>query len=127
MSSSGLSRRERQIMEIVYRCARASVAEIRAAMPERTSYSAVRVIVNVLERKGHLRHTKVGRKYIYRPCEPRTRAIRRAVQQLLATYFADSLPRAVAAMVQLRGGDLSEADVRELVRTIETSKGTKRS
>jgi len=109
-------------MEIIYRGSAASVEEIRAVMPQPASYSAVRVIVNVLERKGHLRHVKRGKKYVYSPTAPRTRAARGAVKQLLSTYFGGSLPRAVAAMVQLHAGDLSDADVRELIRVIEQSK-----
>jgi len=109
-------------MEIIYRSSSASVEEIRAAMPDPASYSAVRVIVNVLERKGHLKHVKRGKKYVYSPTAPRTRAVRGAVKNLLSTYFGDSLPRAVAAMVQLHAGDLSDADVRELVQIIEQSK-----
>lgn len=117
-----LSRRERQVMEIIYRTASASVEEIRTAMPQPVSYSAVRVIVNVLERKGHLRHTKRGKKYLYSPTTPRRRAVRGALQHLLATYFDNSLPKAVAAMVQLHARDLSDEDLRQLVRMIEGSK-----
>ena len=119
---SVLSRREREIMEIVYRQSSASVQEIRAAMPRPASYSAVRVIVNVLERKGHLKHTTRGRKYIYRPSAPRATAMKGALKHLLSTYFGDSLPKAVAAMVQLRAKDLTEEDIRQLVQTIEKSK-----
>ena len=119
---SVLSRRERELMQIVYRQSSASVQEIRAAMPRPASYSAVRVIVNVLERKGHLKHTTRGRKYIYRPSAPRATAMKGALKHLLSTYFGDSLPKAVAAMVQLRAKDLTEEDIRQLVQTIEKSK-----
>jgi BlaI family transcriptional regulator, penicillinase repressor len=119
---SSLSRRERQIMEIVYRKSQASVEEIRAAMPQPAGYSAVRVIVNVLERKGHLRHTWQGKKYIYRARVPRTSAIKGALQHLLQTYFGGSLPKAMAAMVQLHARDLTDDDLEELVRAIEQSK-----
>jgi len=120
--SIGLSRRERQVMEIVYRNSSASVEEIRAAMPQPASYSAVRVIVNVLERKGQLKHVKRGKKYLYSSTTPRARAIKGALQQLLRTYFQDSLHEAVAAMVQLRAGDLTNEEVRQLIRTIKESK-----
>jgi predicted transcriptional regulator len=119
---ASLSRREREIMEIVYRKSRASVEEIRAAMAAPPSYSAVRVIVNVLERKGHLRHTKRGRKYVYWPSTPRASAIKGALKHLLRTYFSDSLPKAVAAMVQLHARDLTDEDIRQLVQTIEESR-----
>jgi BlaI family transcriptional regulator, penicillinase repressor len=109
-------------MEIIYRTSSASVEDLRAAMPQPASYSAVRVIVNVLERKGHLKHVKRGRKYFYSPRAPRKKAAKGAVKNLLSTYFADSLPRAVAAMVQMHAGDLSDEDVRELIQVIEKSK-----
>ncbi len=91
-------------------------------MPQPAGYSAVRVIVNVLERKGHLKHAKRGKKYIYSSTIPRARAIKNALKHLLSTYFADSLYEAVAAMVQLRAKDLSDDDVRLLIRAIEQSK-----
>jgi BlaI family penicillinase repressor len=122
LHSINLSRRERQVMEIIYRNSSASVEEIRAAMPQPASYSAVRVTVNVLERKRHLKHTKRGKKYVYSPITPRAQAIRGALRHLLRTYFADSLHAAVAAMVQLHAKDLTDEDVRQLIRTIEQSK-----
>jgi BlaI family transcriptional regulator, penicillinase repressor len=117
-----LSRRERQIMEIVYRKSPVSVEEIRAGMSSQASYSAVRVIVNVLERKGHLKHTRNGKKYIYRPSVPRANAVKGALNQLLQTYFDGSLPRAVAAMVRLRARDMTDEDMQQLVREIEKSR-----
>jgi BlaI family penicillinase repressor len=120
--SGNLSRRERQVMEIIYRKARASVGEIRAEMPQPASYSAVRVIVNVLEKKGHLRHTKAGKKYVYTSRTPRSRAAEGALRHLLNTYFGGSLHQAVAAMVQLNAKDLSDEDMRQLIAAIERSK-----
>jgi BlaI family transcriptional regulator, penicillinase repressor len=117
-----LSRREREIMEIVYRTPGASVEEIRAGMPQPASYSAVRVIVNVLERKGHLRHVRRGRKYLYSPTTPRSKAVKGALTSLLRTYFDDSVHLAVSAMVRLRAKDMSEEDWRELADAIERSR-----
>jgi BlaI family penicillinase repressor len=114
-------------MEVVYRASSASVEEIRAAMPQHASYSAVRVIVNVLERKGHLRHTRRGKKYIYRPSTPRASVVKGALKHLLRTYFSDSLPKAVAAMVQLHARDLTDEDIRQLIRTIEESRREEKS
>ena len=121
-STSSLSRREREIMEIVFQKGTASVEEIRAAMPQPVTYSGVRVIVNVLERKRHLKHTKRGRKYVYSPTTPRARAMKGALASLLRTYFDDSVHRAVAAMVQLRAKDMSDDDWRQLERAIRQSK-----
>ncbi len=120
--SNSLSRRERQVMEIIYKNSSASVEEIQTAMPQPASYSAVRVIVNVLERKGHLKHTRQGKKYVYSSTTPRTRKIKEALKNLLSTYFEDSLPKAVAAMVRLRAKDLSDEDLRQLIRTIARAK-----
>jgi BlaI family penicillinase repressor len=119
---TNLSRRERQIMEIVYRKASASVEDIRAEIPDSPGYSAVRVIVNVLERKGYLRHVKRGKRYIYRPTTPRKKAMQGALRHLLDTYFENSLHRAMAAMIELRPKDLSEEDIRQLAKAIEKSR-----
>ena len=120
--SANLSKRERQIMEIIYGKGSASVEEVRAAMPQPVSYSAARVIVNVLERKGHLKHTRLGKKYVYRATTPRSTAVREALKRLIHTYFGDSLHTAVAAMVQLHARDLSDEDMRRLVDVIEQSR-----
>ena len=120
--SNSLSRRERQVMEIIYRNSRASVGGIQAAMPQPASYSAVRVIVNVLERKGHLKHAREGRKYVYYSTAPRSRTAKEALAHLLSTHFGDSLPKAVAAMVQLRAKDLSDEDLRQLIMTIRQAR-----
>ncbi len=114
-------------MEIVYRSARASVEEIRAAMPQAVGYSGVRRIVNVLEHKGHLRHEKSGKKYVYRPSTPRARAVKDALQHLLGTYFGGSMPRAVAALVHLHARTFSDEQMKELIRTIETSRKGRRA
>jgi BlaI family transcriptional regulator, penicillinase repressor len=119
---SQMSRREREIMEIVFRAASATVEEIRAAMSPPPSYSAVRVIVNVLERKGHLRHARRGKKYVYSPTTPRAKAVKGALSSLLRTYFDDSVHLAVAAMVKLRAKDLSDEDWRQLSEAIEKSR-----
>ena len=119
---SSLTRRERQIMEVVYRKASASVEDIRAEIPDPPGYSAVRVIVNVLERKGHLKHVKRGKRYIYSPTIPRKKAMQGALKRLLDTYFENSLHKAVAAMIELRRKDLSEEDIRQLARAIEESR-----
>ncbi|OHD69695.1 MAG: hypothetical protein A2177_00505 [Spirochaetes bacterium RBG_13_68_11] len=117
----GLSKRERQIMEILYRKKSASVEDVRCEIANPPSYSAVRVIVNVLERKGHLRHSRQGKKYIYTPTVPRKRAVQGAVQHLLHTYFDDSLHQAVTAMVDLHKKDLSEEDIERLAKAIRES------
>ena len=111
---AGLSRRERQIIEILYRVKRGSVRDIRAEMPDPPSYSAVRTLVNILERKGYLTHTASANRYIYAPKTSRQKATRGALKHLLRTYFNNSLEKAVTAMLELRAGDLTEADLERL-------------
>src|SRR3954454_24289816 len=86
----GLSRRERQIMEILYQRGKASAAEVREAMPDAPSYSAVRAMLRVLEEKGHIKHQAEGLKYVYVPTVARDKAKRSAVNDLLDTFFAES-------------------------------------
>jgi BlaI family penicillinase repressor len=113
-----LSRRERQIMEFLYKQRSATVAEIRAGISDPPGYSAVRTIANILERKGHLSHSQKGKSYLYSPVTPRRQALQRAVQHLLSTYFDNSVEKAVTAMVAIQGKDLSEADIESLEKAI---------
>ncbi|HWC00925.1 MAG TPA: BlaI/MecI/CopY family transcriptional regulator, partial [Bryobacteraceae bacterium] len=94
-----LSRRERQIMDILYRSGRATVAEVHAALPDRPSYSAVRAMLRVLEEKGHVRHEEQGLRYVFAPTVPREKATRSAVRHLLETFFNGSAEQAVAALL----------------------------
>ena len=118
MSYSSLSRRERQIMEFLFKAQRASVAEILKGISNPPGYSAVRATVNILERKGYLSHVLEGKKYLYSPMAPRRQAIRRAVRQLLSTYFDNSVEKAVTALVALHGKDLGTADIERLEKLI---------
>ena len=120
--ADSLTRRERQVMETVHRLSRASVEEIRVAMPQPATYSTVRIIVNVLERKGHVRHEVTGKKFIYRATTPRAVAAKEAVRHLLGTYFEGSLSRAVAAMVQLHSGDLTDRELKKMISTIRRTR-----
>jgi BlaI family penicillinase repressor len=115
---SGLSRRERQIMEVLYRRNGATVAEVLEEIPNPPSYSAVRTTVNILEKKGYLGHVRKGKKYFYRTLTPRKKAMQGAVRNLLSTYFDNSLQKAVTAMIALHGGDLSPADLARLEKMI---------
>ena len=122
MPYSNLSRRERQIMEFLYRQQRASVAEILEGIPDPPGYSAVRALVNILERKGHLSHVQEGKKYLYSPVTPRRQAMRGAVRQLLNTYFDNSVEKAVTALVSLHGKDLSADDLERLEKLIRQNR-----
>jgi BlaI family penicillinase repressor len=119
---SSLSRRERQIMEIIYRKKRAAVGEIRDEIPSPPSYSAVRATVNILERKGYLIHTRQGKKYLYAPSTSRRKTVHGAIRHMLSTYFDNSLEKAVTAMLELRRKDLSDEEIDRLARLILNEK-----
>ncbi|HEV8631799.1 MAG TPA: BlaI/MecI/CopY family transcriptional regulator [Thermoanaerobaculia bacterium] len=109
-----LSRRERQIMEIVYRKGSATAAEVHGAIPDAPSYSAVRALLRVLEGKGHLRHRQDGPRYVYTPTVPRDRARRSALQRLVGTFFAGSVTDAVAALLDLDSASLDDDELERL-------------
>ena len=93
-----LSRRERQIMEIVYQRGTASAADVMDNLPDPPGYSAVRAMLRILEEKGYLEHEKQGPRYVFRPTLPRDEASRSALRQLLRTFFDGSVEQAVAAL-----------------------------
>ena len=95
-----LGKRERQIMEAVYRLGRATVAEVRADLPDAPSYSAVRGMLRFLEEKGQLRHVQDGIRYIYLPTVAPSKARKSALQRLVHTFFGGSAQEAVAALVE---------------------------
>ncbi len=121
-SSVDLSRRERQIMDVVYRRGRATAAEVRDNLPDPPSYSAVRALLRLLEEKGHLGHEQDGRRYVYRPTVPASRARRSALRRVLQTFFDDSVENAVASMLDLGAKDLTREELDRLSRLIEAAK-----
>ncbi len=114
-----LGRRERQIMEVVHRLGEASVSEVRAQLADPPSYSSVRTMVRHLESKGYLRHRQEGVKYVYRPTESQTKASRSALQSLLSTFFRGSASDAMAALIEVSGDQLSEADLERVSELVE--------
>ena len=109
-----LSRRERQIMEIVYRKGNATAADVHDEMPDRPSYSAVRALLRVLEEKGQLRHRQEGPRYVFSPTVPRDRARKSALQRLVGTFFAGSVTDAVAALLDLESAHLDDGELERL-------------
>src|SRR4051794_40177538 len=97
-----LSRREREIMDIVYARGAATAADVAAALPDPPSYSSVRALLRILEEKGHLKHREDGPRYVFLPTEPRARASRSALRRVVETFFEGSLASAVAALVDER-------------------------
>lgn len=115
-----LSRRERQIMNIVYRHGRVSVADVLADLPDPPSYSTVRALLRILEEKGFLIHEKDGRRYIYRPTQPRQQAGRSALKQIFQTFFDKSVEKTVMALIS--DADLSDEELDRLNALIEQAK-----
>ena len=114
-----LSRREQQIMDIVYQRGRASVAEVHKALPHPPSYSAVRATMRILEEKGHLKHRKAGNKYIYMPTRSRREAGISAVHRLLRTFFDGRPEQVVAALFDASEPALSDEQISRLVELIK--------
>ncbi len=121
-----LSRRERQIMDSVYRRGSASCAEIREDLIDPPSYSAVRALVATLEDKGLVRHAQVDRKYVYRPTVPADQARTSALRRVLDTFFDGSIGGAVSALLDLRGESLSDQQLDEVERQLRARKGGRR-
>ena len=117
-----LSRRERQIMDILYQRGRASAAEILAEMPDPPTYSAVRAKLRVLEEKGHVRHEEESLHYVYLPTVARDAARRSALRHLLSTFFEDSVEQAVAALLDLSSANLSQKDLDRISNLIEDAR-----
>ena len=114
-----LSRRERQIMDIVYRLGEATAAEVMENLPDPPSYSAVRALLRILEEKSHLRHRQEGPRYVYVPTEPVDAAKQSALKHVLSTFFEGSVSQAVAALLDLSRDDLSDAELARLARLID--------
>lgn len=117
-----LSRRERQIMDALYELGRASVAEVRGALPDPPSYSAVRTLLRILEQKGHVKHTKSSNRYIYLPRRTRDRAGKSALQRVLNTFYSGSLPSAVAGLLEVTDTELTDGDLDRLSSLIEQAR-----
>lgn len=117
-----LGRRERQIMEIVFRRGQATVAEVLEALPDPPSYSAVRTMLRLLEEKGHLRHREQGRRFVYSPVIARGKARRSALKNVLATFFNGSVTKAVASLMDLERGKLSSEDLDRLAELIDEAR-----
>src|SRR3954470_15533233 len=121
-----LGRRERQIMDVVYRLERATAAEVLAGLPDPPSYSAVRGMLRLLEDKGYLRHEQEGPRYVYFATASRNNVSKSAVRDLVRTFFDDSASSAVAAMIGQYEGQLSEAELDRLEQLIERARNAER-
>ena len=117
-----LSRRERQIMDILYRLGSATAAEVQEHLPEAPSYSAVRALLRILEDKGHLKHEYDGPRYVYAPIVSRPIAQKSALKQIVRTFFDGSASQAVAALLDMSAKDLSETELEKLALLVEQAK-----
>jgi predicted transcriptional regulator len=117
-----VSRRERQILDVLFARGRATAAEIQAGLPEAPSYSAVRALLRILENKGHVRHEQDGPRYVYVPVVAPDRAKRSALSHLVRTFFDGSTEQAVAALLDGSSTRLSDAELDRLARLIADRK-----
>lgn len=116
-----LTRRERQIMDVIYELERASVAEVRERLPDPPGYSAVRALLAKLEAKGHVRHRQDGPRYVYLAVLPRAAAQERAVSRLVRVFFDNSPAKAVNALLAT-SDSLSDTEIAELTDAIEKAR-----
>ena len=121
-----LSRRERQIMDILYRAGRATAADIRAALPDPPSYSAVRAILRILEEKGHVRHEQDASRYVFIPTVKPGTAKRSALRHLINTFFEGSTANVMAALVEMSGRGLDDEELARLRQVIDEAKKRKK-
>lgn len=117
-----LSRRERQIMDFLYRVGKATAADVMEGIPDAPSYSAVRALLRILEQKGHIRHEEEGRAYVYMPLARRADARQSALSHLLKTFFDNSAEQAVAALLAIKGQKMSDAELERMSRMIDAAK-----
>lgn len=117
-----LSRRERQILDIIYAEREASVLQIQERLPDAPSATAIRTLLRILEEKGHVRRRKEGREFVYLPTQPKKKAGMQALKHVLRTFFEGSIESALAAhLIENRSG-LSDEEVRRLTRLIRDSR-----
>ncbi len=117
-----LTRRERQIMDIVYQHGDATAAEVQKHLPDPPGYSAVRAMLRLLEEKGHLEHRQDGPRYVYAPTVPRERARQSAARRLLDTFFGGSTAQAVATLLDVSTSAMSDEELERLAEMIERTR-----
>jgi BlaI family penicillinase repressor len=126
LEHEGLSRRERQIIDVLYSKGEATAAEVQEALSDPPSYSAVRALLRILEEKGHANHRQDGPRYVFMPTKPREQASRSALQKVVQTFFEGSLTDAVAALVDAEAGKLSADELKRLEAIVKAAKSKSR-
>jgi len=122
MSHAALTKRERQIMDVLYRMGRATAADVLAALPGTPHYSTVRTQLRVLEEKGHVRHESDGLRYVYLPTVARHTARRAALRHLIDTFFDGSAAGAVTALLGRDGGRLTDEDLDRIDALVQSAR-----
>jgi predicted transcriptional regulator len=117
-----LSRRERQIMDILYRRGRATAAEVMGELSGSPSYSTVRTQLRVLEDKGHVRHEEVGLRYVFEPTRPRHAVRKSALRNLVDTFYEGSTEKVVAALLGGEGRRLTDAEIERIQSLVEKAR-----
>lgn len=119
VSDTGLARRERQIMDILYRRGRATASEVMEDLSGNPSYSTVRTQLRVMEEKGHVRHEEEGLRYVYTPAVPRHAARKSALRHLVETFFDGSAEKTVAALLGSEGARMSDEELDRIAELVD--------
>lgn len=122
MNQENLSRRERQIMDILYRQSPLTAKEVLENMSDAPTYTTVRSLLRVLEEKGHIHHQKSGRQFVYEPINSKEKVRNKTLKHTLKTFFGGSISQAVATFINDPESDLSEDELKELSELIEKAK-----
>lgn len=114
----GLTRREKQILDIIYRLESASVQDVIDHMDDPSSYSAIRALMRIMEERGYIKHKKEGAKYVYSPTQSRTKASKTVIKNIVKTYFDNSTPDAVVALLDASNVKLSANELNRISKII---------
>jgi BlaI family penicillinase repressor len=120
--SDPLTRREREIMDIIFARGEATAAEVNAALPDQPSYSTVRTLLRILEEKGHLKHREDGQRFVYMPTTTRAAESKSALKRVVKTFFEGSFADAVAALVDTADGKLPAEELKRIEAIIKKAK-----
>lgn len=122
LNHTHLSRRESQIMEVMYRLQQASVADVQAHMGDQPAYNSVRVTLGILEKKGYVTHEREGQRYVYRPVISPERAKRSALKDVLRTFFKGSPSKAILTLLDMNEENLTEQDLDQIEQWIQEAR-----
>jgi predicted transcriptional regulator len=117
-----MSKRERQIMDIIFRLGEATAEQVVENFPEAVGDASIRKLIRVMEHKGYLQHKKEGRCYVYQPVLSKETASRQAVKHILKTYFFDSTPMAVSALLDVKSDSLTSEEIAKIIEMINEAK-----